>query len=125
MTNLNNFGKNVSIDYFYYKSFLLSLLIVIKMIIENPNNYIHIGFEKSKSKNKKYDALLKNRENSRIKRVPFGAIGYNQYHDSTGLGLYKSLDTFDKEKRRLYRIRHKGEDKNKYSSGYFSWRFLW
>ena len=95
------------------------------MIIDNPNKYTHIGFEKSKTKNKKYDAILRDKLTWKLKRVPFGALGYNQFHDRTGLGLYKSLDTHDTERRRLYRLRHSGEDKNTFSSGQFSWRYLW
>jgi hypothetical protein len=93
------------------------------MIIENPEDYTHIGFEKSNTKYKKYDALLKNRENGKIKRVPFGNTLYKSYTDRTGLNLYEA--TGDKERRRLYRLRHKGEDKNKFSSGYFALKYLW
>jgi len=95
------------------------------MIVENPNEYILQSFQLSETKDKKYDALLKNRENGKIKRVPFGSKGYNQYQDKTGLGHYSNMDTFDKERRRLYRLRHKGEDKNKFSSGYFALKYLW
>jgi hypothetical protein len=95
------------------------------MILENPENYKFIKFQKSNTKNKKYDAILMNKKTNKIKRVPFGDVRYNQYEDTTPLKLYKNLNTFDKERRRLYRLRHAGEDKNKYSSGYFSLRFLW
>lgn len=95
------------------------------MILENPENYTFIEFKKSKTKNKKYDAILMNKKTNKIKRIPFGDVRYSQYQDKTGLDLYKKLNTFDKDRRRLYRLRHEGEDKNLYSSGWFSLRFLW
>jgi hypothetical protein len=93
------------------------------MIITNPKSYEFLGFEKSRNKYKKYDAILY--KNNRYKRVPFGASSYQQYKDTTGLGLYTKLNHNDKERRRLYRLRHAGEQKNLYSSGYFSWYYLW
>jgi hypothetical protein len=98
------------------------------------NQYKHIGFRKSQVKGKKYDAILKNRTNDKIlKYVPFGGIKmdgtpYQQFRDSTGLGLYSKYDHGDKNRKRLYRIRHSKEKKSfdKYwTSGFFSWRFLW
>lgn len=93
------------------------------MIVENPDEYTLTGFEKSKTKYKKYDALLKNRETGKIKRIPFGNTLFESYTDRTGLNLYKTHG--NKERKRLYRLRHKGEDKNKFSSGYFAWKYLW
>ena len=52
------------------------------------SEYKFLRFEKSKRKGKKYDAVLQNKETKREVRVPFGAIGYQQWKDSTGLGLY-------------------------------------
>jgi hypothetical protein len=95
------------------------------MIVENPNDYILQSFQLSETKGKKYDALLKHRETGKIKRVPFGALGYSQYADKTGLGHYSDMNHYDKKRRELYRLRHKGEDKNKFSSGYFSLKYLW
>jgi hypothetical protein len=104
--------------YFFFKK-------VLYMIVSNPNDYKLKGFEKSKTKNKKYDAILIHKQTGREKRVPFGDNRYSHYKDTTGLGIYSKADTLDKERRRLYRLRHAGEDKNKYSSGWFSWFFLW
>ena len=95
------------------------------MILKNPSNYKFVQFQKSKTKNKKYDAILYNKITNKYKFVPFRDVNYPQYSDQTGLGLYTHLNTYDKERRRLYRSRHAGEEKNKYSSGYFSWYFLW
>ena len=57
------------------------------MIIKDPKNYALLKFARSKTRGKKYDAILRNKRTLREKRVPFGAIGYEQYRDSTGLGL--------------------------------------
>lgn len=95
------------------------------MIVDNPNNYTFIRFEKSKNKTKKYDAILVNKKTGREKRVSFGAIPYEQYKDSTGLALYSNKNHNDKHRRELYRKRHRGEEKNRFSSGWFSWYYLW
>jgi hypothetical protein len=95
------------------------------MIIKNANEYNFIEFKKSITKNKKYDAFLRNKTTNKIKRVPFGSVNYQQYEDATGLNLYSHLNHYDKKRRTLYRKRHEGEQKNKYSSGWFSWFYLW
>jgi hypothetical protein len=85
-----------------------------------------IGFEKSRRQGKKYDAVLVNKYTGKEKRVSFGAKGMEQYEDLTPLGLYKNYNHYDKERRRLYKERHKKDiKKNYYSPGYFSWFFLW
>jgi hypothetical protein len=91
----------------------------------NKADYKLVRFEKSKAKNKKYAAILKDKE-GKERRVNFGDIRYEHYKDSTPLKLYSKLDHNDKERRRLYRARHKGYlDKDKYSPAYFSWFYLW
>lgn len=98
------------------------------MIIENPEDYELVGFERSKVRGKKYDAILRRKKNTTrkgIRRVPFGAVGYEQYRDSTGKGLYTHVNHGDPKRRRNYRTRHRGENKRKFSSGYFSWKYLW
>jgi len=49
-----------------------------------------------------------------VKVASIGAIGYSDF-----------ATTGDKERRRLYRIRHKGEDKRVGSNGYYAWFLLW
>jgi hypothetical protein len=49
-----------------------------------------------------------------VKVASIGAIGYSDFA-STG----------DKERRRLYRLRHAGEDKRIGSNGYYAWNILW
>jgi hypothetical protein len=105
------------------------------MIVSNPENYGGSqrravaytlgGFQKSKTKNKKYDAMLVNKTSGKVIRVPFGDSRYEQYKDSTGLGLYSNRDHKDMKRREAYRKRHQGEQNNKYSSGWFSWYYLW
>jgi len=95
------------------------------MIVKNPENYELIGFSISHLNNKKYDAILKNKLTNKLKLVPFGQKSYEHYKDNTLLKLYSDFDHLDKERRKNYRLRHKGEDKNKFSSGYFSWKYLW
>jgi hypothetical protein len=68
-------------------------------------------FEKAKAKRKKYTAILENKETGKTRRMNFGAIKkdgrpYEQYEDTTGLGLYSKYDHKDKERRRRYRLRH-------------------
>jgi len=88
-----------------------------------------IKFERSHNPNKKYNAALFNTKTKRINRVSFGAIKddmtpYEQYKDSTGLGLYSKYDHLDKKRKNLYYKRF-GKNPKKYSAMYFSHKFLW
>lgn len=84
-----------------------------------------IKFEKSKTKHKKYAAILKNTETGRNKKVNFGDKRYQHYRDKTGLGLYSHLDHRDPERRRRYRARHAKTMKKKYSASWFAAKYLW
>jgi predicted mannosyl-3-phosphoglycerate phosphatase (HAD superfamily) len=97
------------------------------MSLAKANEYTFVKFERSKDSKKKYDAILKNNKTSRLRRISFGAKGYEQYKDSTGKKLYTHVDHLDEERRRLYRKRHAGEGdpSRKYSAGWFSWHYLW
>jgi len=95
------------------------------MIVKNPENYELMGFQESHLNNKKYDAILKNKITNKLKLVPFGQKGYEHYKDKTPLKLYSNFNHLDKERKKNYRLRHKGEEKNKFSSGFFSWYYLW
>lgn len=94
------------------------------MRITNPEEYRFKKFERSRNENKKYDAILIHKKTGREKRVPFGGKGYEHYEDKA-LGLYSRWDHHDRSRRASYRKRHAGEDKYKFSSGYFAWKFLW
>ena len=92
-----------------------------------PDKYTFVKFERSKTTGKKYDAILRNKATGRTKKISFGALGYQQYKDSTGLKLYSSLDHLDPERRKRYQKRHEGEGNasRKYSAGWFAANYLW
>lgn len=94
------------------------------MKLSNPEDYSFVKFEKSKVAGKKYDAVLKHKRIGTLRRVPFGDTGYQQYRDRA-LGLYRSKDHLDGQRRLAYRSRHRGEERFKFSSGWFSWHYLW
>lgn len=84
---------------------------------------VYVITEYSKQQAKKLGAEIKVSSNPKKKIDVFkdgkkiasiGAIGYTDY-----------ATTKDKEKRRLYRLRHKGEEKKVGSAGYFAWKILW
>jgi len=90
------------------------------------SDYKFIKFQKSNTANKKYDAILQNKKTKKLKKIPFGDKRYQQYQDTTGLGLYSTKDHKDKERRLNYRKRHRVYIKDdSYSAGYFSMIFLW
>ena len=95
------------------------------MRISSPENYKFIRFEKSSTAHKKYDALLLNKQTGKTVRVSFGDNRYQQYKDRTGLGLYSHMDHHDAQRRKNYLTRHGGDKDYKYSSGWFSARYLW
>ena len=87
--------------------------------------YDLIGFVKSKTKNKMYDAILKSKKGE-LAKVPFGDERFENYWDLTRLNLYPQLNHGDKERRKRYRKRHKVYlKKGYYSPGFFSYYYLW
>lgn len=98
------------------------------VVIRDPEDYKLVRFQVSKDGKHKYQAILENKKTGKQKTVRFGGIKadgtpYQHYRDK--IGEYSKYDHHDKERRRRYHIRHKGEDKMKFSSGYFSLRYLW
>ena len=90
------------------------------------NEWIFLKFEKSKRKHKMYSAILLNKRNNKTVRINFGDTRYQNFRDITGLNLYPHLIHNDKNRRRLYRKRHKVFLKNNhYSPSYFSYHILW
>jgi len=83
-----------------------------------------VGFEKGKG-NKKYNAILESNRGNKKRRVPFGDKHYQHYRDTTGLGLWSHLDHNDTKRRRQYRERHRNDNLDCYSPGFFSWCYLW
>ena len=60
----------------------------------------------------------------KTKTVQFGAKGYSQFKDTTPLKLYSKLDHNDKKRKANYFKRHK-INYPKYSSDFFSKKYLW
>ena len=88
--------------------------------------YTFVKFERAKAKNKKYNAIIRNKKTGREKRIPFGDKRYQHFRDSTGLGLYSSKNHGDVKRRANYRSRHQGKVKaGYYSAGYFALTKLW
>ena len=86
-----------------------------------------VRFERSRNKNKKYDAILEDVKTKRIQRVAFGSRRplYEQYRDSTGLKLYSRLDHGDEERKKNYLARHEKTRHKKFSPSWFSAMYLW
>ena len=96
------------------------------MVYYPKQDFKFVGFVKSNTKNKKYDAIIKNKQNDRAYRVPFGDDRYQHYKDKTGLGLYSNLNHLDKKRQKAYVSRHTHYIKdNYYSPSYFSMKYLW
>ena len=75
--------------------------------------------EKSTRQHKKYMAVFPNG-----KKVHFGDNRYQQFKDSTGLGVYSALNHGDSARRRRYYSRH-GKHADKYSAKWFAHKYLW
>ena len=91
----------------------------------DPTRFVHVGFEPSRTRYKKYDALLRDKPTGKIRRVPFGDARYPQFRDKTGLRLYSHLDHLDKTRRARYLSRHKNDKDVRYSAGWFAAKYLW
>ena len=82
-------------------------------------------FEKSTNRNKKYDAWIVNVETGEMKKIPFGAINYQHYMDTTPLKLYSNLDHNDEERRRKFYQRMGDYDPNYITAKMLSSIYLW
>ena len=92
----------------------------------SKKQYSLVDFEKSKTKNKKYDAILLNQANNKTIKIPFGHSSYAQFKDSTGLGLYSNKDHGDLNRRAFFRQRHAKDIKKRLLlCGWFSMKYLW
>jgi len=89
------------------------------------DRFRHIRFERSRTKGKKYDAIIEDKVTKRQQRVPFGSDIHEQYRDTTGLKLYSRLDHNDEKRRQSYLARHQKTMTKKYSPSWYSARFLW
>lgn len=89
------------------------------------SDYRFLKFEKSGKLGKKYNAILERIKDGKQVKIPFGALGYQQYKDNA-LGLYSKFDHNDKERRERYKARHNIYLREGfYSPEYFSWFYLW
>ena len=96
------------------------------MTYYNKKDYKLLGYRKSTTKYKKYDGMLQNRKTKKIINVPFGDVRYSNFHDLTGLNLYKNLLHKDIKRRRLFRSRMKHNlNSGYYSPSWFSYFILW
>lgn len=89
------------------------------------DRFRHIRFERSKTRNKKYDAIIEDKTTKRQQRVPFGDNRYEQYRDSTGLKLYSRLDHNDPKRRADYKSRHEKTRHKIFSASWYADTFLW
>ena len=94
-------------------------------MIINEDRFKHIRFERSKTRFKKYDAIIQDNITKRKQRISFGDNRYEHFKDTTGLKLYTSLDHNDPKRRRLYKTRHEKTRHKKYSPSWYSDNYLW
>ena len=100
------------------------------MVSYKKADYKIVKFQRSSLKTKKYTVILMNKKTQKQVKVNFGAIKkdgtpYQQYEDRTPLKLFSKYDHKDKDRRNRYRDRHKNDNLQDYSPGYFSWKYLW
>lgn len=91
--------------------------------ISNPEDYEIKDIMIAQDGKHKYVAELIHKYRGTTKKVPFGSISYQHFKDK--LGAYSSLDHNDPERRRRFLIRHAQNTGYKFSSAWFSKKFLW
>ena len=72
-----------------------------------------VKFIRPTVKGKKYTAIIQNLKTKETHKISFGAIGYQQYKDSTPLKLYSKGNHGDPNRRRNYFMRHSDEPTKK------------
>ena len=95
----------------------------------SQDEYRFCKIVKSKHKLKKYTAVLVHRKTGKKAHVHFGGIRpnglpYGQYFDSA-LGSYSKYNHEDKDRRRLWLLRHASDGFEPYSASYFARKYLW
>ncbi len=65
-----------------------------KFIIKEIDG-VKVNISKSSDPKKKYMVSFLNPKTNRINTVHFGAVGYEQFRDSTSLGIYSKYDQND------------------------------
>lgn len=92
----------------------------VKLGVEYSFNlYDFICVEKSSSPYYKYQSIIQNKKTGKFLRVTFGAVSGNQYHDSTGLGLWSHKDTNQESDKWMHSLSF-----NRPFSGYCSQWFI-
>lgn len=91
--------------------------------VSNPDEYTLKRMEVATDGKHKYVAVLEHKESNKERRVPFGALGYEQFKDK--LGVYSDFDHGDTRRRNSFLKRHAKNIDHKYSSAWFSKVFLW
>ena len=97
-----------------------------------------VKIEKSKAKHKKYVAIVRNKETKKERKINFGDNRYENFKDSTPLGLYTHKNHGDKKRRDNYFSRHSGtknkqeallkemkKSGGKFNAKILSHRYLW
>lgn len=96
------------------------------MVYYKKSDYRLVKIQKSDKAGKKYTAVIQQKPAGKIKYIHFGALGYEQYRDSTKLKLYKKYDHGDRNRQKKYIARHQGFIKpGYYSPGQMSMDYLW
>ena len=98
------------------------------MSYKPKKNYKLLGIYISDKPDKKYFALLQDKKTLKRSKMYFGGIKtngepYEQYEDK--IGYYSKYNHYDKNRRMLYRKRHKKDINKAYSPSWFSLNFLW
>ena len=96
-----------------------------------------INFKRG-TNHKKYKAIIENKKSGKKRTLQFGDNRYEQYKDSTGLGLYTHKNHSDLQRRRNYFNRHSGvsskskaldieikKSKGVYTPKILSHKYLW
>ena len=96
-----------------------------------------VQIRRSNKKDKKYMATVKGASGSE-RTIHFGAKDYEQYKDSTNLGLYRTKNHGDSKRRSNYFKRHSGTSRKsaairkefrkshgKYNAKILSHKYLW
>lgn len=94
-------------------------------MIISADRFKHMRFERSKITGKKYDAIIMDIITRKIQRVPFGNQNIAHYQDTTGMKLYSRLDNMNERQRTLYIDAYNKTNKKKYSSDWYSAKFLY
>jgi hypothetical protein len=93
---------------------------------------------KPATSNKKYRVVVEDKKTKKKRTIQFGAKRYQQYKDSSHLGLYTKQNHLDRNRRRRYFLRHSGvnskrealtkeliENGYRYTPKILSHKYLW